>query len=169
MDRQLKGLVDNRWRDGRGSFFRWGCRGLIDSRGKFGRWIFRIRSLPARCVHRKASPLRDLPTWRYRVLKTALRLRPRRALSSASGQNQHFKTPAFWLPGLCSSGLLFLISWSIRVVCEQAVVGLQTQMELGNGVHYAAAGGYKSSQCNQRAPDSPDHGSASSGGGAVRF
>ena len=27
------------------------------------------------------------PTWRSRVLKTALRLRPRRALSSASGQS----------------------------------------------------------------------------------
>src|SRR5437867_6379907 len=30
-----------------------------------------------------------LPTWRFRVLKAALRLRPRRALSSASGQKQH--------------------------------------------------------------------------------
>ena len=132
MDRQLKGLVDNGWRDGRGSFFR--CRGrcLIDSCGKLGRWIFRIRSLPARCMHRKASPFRDLPTWRYRVLKTALRLRPRRALSSASGQNRHFKTPALSLPELCSSRSLLVISWSIRVVCEQAVVGLQTQWELGN-------------------------------------
>src|SRR5436190_19611773 len=34
----------------------------------------------------EASPLQGLPTWRYRVLKTALRLRPRRALSSALGQ-----------------------------------------------------------------------------------
>jgi len=31
------------------------------------------------------------PTWRYRVLKTALRLRPRRALSSASGQKPHIR------------------------------------------------------------------------------
>jgi len=37
----------------------------------------------------RGQPLARLPspTW-YRVLKTALRLRPRRALSSASGQNQ---------------------------------------------------------------------------------
>lgn len=31
--------------------------------------------------------VRPPPTWRYRVLKTALRLRPRRALSSAPGQS----------------------------------------------------------------------------------
>ena len=32
------------------------------------------------------KPFEGFPTWRYRVLRTALRLRPRRALSSASGQ-----------------------------------------------------------------------------------
>src|SRR5213076_1937701 len=32
------------------------------------------------------------PTWRFRVLKTALRLRPRRALSSASGQKHPCST-----------------------------------------------------------------------------
>ena len=32
---------------------------------------------------------KDPPAWRYRVLKTALRLRPRRALSSALGQRRH--------------------------------------------------------------------------------
>src|SRR5437868_6616123 len=51
-----------------------------------GDWIYRIGSLPARSVHRRGSLYQDSPTWRYRVLKTALRLRPRRALSSASGQ-----------------------------------------------------------------------------------
>src|SRR3982074_215114 len=49
-------------------------------------WIYRMDSLPARSVHRRESPFKGFPTWRYRVLKTALRLRPRRALSSASGQ-----------------------------------------------------------------------------------
>src|SRR5882757_2390865 len=40
-----------------------------------------------RQVHaQEGSPWRGFPTWRYRVLRTALRLRPRRALSSASGQ-----------------------------------------------------------------------------------
>src|SRR5205814_2686220 len=40
-----------------------------------------------RQVHaQEGSLLKGLPTWRYRVLRTALRLRPRRALSSASGQ-----------------------------------------------------------------------------------
>src|SRR5437016_13458595 len=34
----------------------------------------------------EGSLLKGFPTWRYRVLRTALRLRPRRALSSASGQ-----------------------------------------------------------------------------------
>ena len=34
----------------------------------------------------EGSPFKGFPTWRYRVLRTALRLRPRRALSSASGQ-----------------------------------------------------------------------------------
>ncbi len=31
--------------------------------------------------------MRVCPTWRYRVLETALRLRPRRALSSEPGQS----------------------------------------------------------------------------------
>src|SRR5438045_9708192 len=40
-----------------------------------------------RQVHaQEGSLLKGFPTWRYRVLRTALRLRPRRALSSASGQ-----------------------------------------------------------------------------------
>ena len=38
----------------------------------------------------EGSPFKGFPTWRYRVLKTALRLRPRRALSSAPGQNPTF-------------------------------------------------------------------------------
>src|SRR5205823_13585106 len=40
-----------------------------------------------RQVHaQEGSLLKGFPTWRYRVLRTALRSRPRRALSSASGQ-----------------------------------------------------------------------------------
>src|SRR6266496_4363080 len=35
---------------------------------------------------RTGGKLFGFPTWRYRVLRAALRLRPRRALSSASGQ-----------------------------------------------------------------------------------
>ena len=35
----------------------------------------------------EGKPFSRPPTWRYRVLKTALGLRPRRALSSASGQS----------------------------------------------------------------------------------
>src|SRR5205809_7290368 len=42
----------------------------------------------------EGSPFQGFPTWRFRVLKTALRLRPRRALSSASGQNDPFSTKA---------------------------------------------------------------------------
>src|SRR5437016_14525920 len=41
---------------------------------------------PGVCTGGKAL-VRTFPTWRYRVLRTALRLRPRRALSSASGQS----------------------------------------------------------------------------------
>jgi hypothetical protein len=37
----------------------------------------------------EGNVLQRSPTWRYRVLKTALRLRPRRALSSAPGQRRH--------------------------------------------------------------------------------
>src|SRR6266568_7889311 len=37
----------------------------------------------------EGNVLQRPPTWRYRVLKTALRLRPRRALSSAPGQKQN--------------------------------------------------------------------------------
>src|SRR5216684_268992 len=40
-------------------------------------------------VHRREASSKASLTWRYRVLKTALRLRPRRALSSASGQRCH--------------------------------------------------------------------------------
>ena len=40
----------------------------------------------------EGSPFQGFPTWRFRVLKTALRLRPRRALSSASGQKHPFST-----------------------------------------------------------------------------
>src|SRR5437773_959152 len=37
----------------------------------------------------EGSPFQGFPTWRFRVLKTALRLRPRRALSSAPGQRHY--------------------------------------------------------------------------------
>lgn len=37
----------------------------------------------------EGNVLQRPPAWRYRVLKTALRLRPRRALSSAPGQKPH--------------------------------------------------------------------------------
>src|SRR5204863_157533 len=40
----------------------------------------------------EGSPFQGFPTWRFRVLKTALRLRPRRALSSASGQKHPVST-----------------------------------------------------------------------------
>src|SRR5213076_2829030 len=40
----------------------------------------------------EGSLFQGLPTWRYRVLKTALRLRPRRALSSAPGQKPFLNT-----------------------------------------------------------------------------
>jgi len=40
---------------------------------------------PPGCAQ-EGSLFKGFPTWRFRVLKTALRLRPRRALSSASGQ-----------------------------------------------------------------------------------
>src|SRR5437870_2641384 len=43
----------------------------------------------------EGSLLKGFPTWRYRVLKTALRLRPRRALSSASGQKPSLSTIAW--------------------------------------------------------------------------
>jgi len=39
------------------------------------------------CAAQEGGLFQGSPTWRYRVLKTALRLRPRRALSSAPGQN----------------------------------------------------------------------------------
>src|SRR3954470_10214689 len=42
----------------------------------------------------EGSPFQGFPTWRFRVLQTALRSRPRRALSSASGQNDPFSTKA---------------------------------------------------------------------------
>jgi len=56
----------------------------------------------------EGNVLQRPPTWRYRVLKTALRLRPRRALSSASGQKPYIaRKPSagkaknrFGLPGL---------------------------------------------------------------------
>ena len=44
---------------------------------------------PPGCAQ-EGSPFKGFPTWRYRVLKTALRLRPRRALSSAPGQKPTF-------------------------------------------------------------------------------
>src|SRR5207247_5738436 len=44
---------------------------------------------PPGCAQ-EGSLLKGFPTWRFRVLKTALRLRPRRALSSASGQKSTF-------------------------------------------------------------------------------
>ena len=56
---------------------------------QFGRWIYRIGSLPAKVDAQEGNVFQRPPTWRYRVLKTALRLRPRRALSSASGQKCH--------------------------------------------------------------------------------
>ena len=43
---------------------------------------------PPGCAQ-EGSLFKGFPTWRFRVLKTALRLRPRRALSSASGQRHH--------------------------------------------------------------------------------
>src|SRR5438045_9078182 len=48
---------------------------------------------PPGCAQ-EGSLFKGFPTWRFRVLKTALRLRPRRALSSASGQNDPFSTKA---------------------------------------------------------------------------
>ena len=45
---------------------------------------------PGGCAQ-EGSVFERSPTWRYRVLKAALRLRPRRALSSASGQKPHVK------------------------------------------------------------------------------
>jgi hypothetical protein len=50
--------------------------------------FFALSSLPARCVHRRGALVKASPTWRFRVLKAALRLRPRRALSSAPGQRR---------------------------------------------------------------------------------
>src|SRR5207245_5803136 len=40
----------------------------------------------------EGSSFQGFRTWRFRVLKTALRLGPRRALSSASGQKHPFST-----------------------------------------------------------------------------
>src|SRR6266436_5974323 len=48
----------------------------------FSAWVL----YPPGCAQ-EGSLFQGFPTWRYRVLKTALRLRPRRALSSAPGQN----------------------------------------------------------------------------------
>ena len=46
---------------------------------------------PPGCAQ-EGSLFKGSPTWRYRVLKTALRLRPRRALSSVSGQRRTLST-----------------------------------------------------------------------------
>ena len=54
--------------------------------GGAGGFIALVLYPPGLCTGGKAL-VRTFPTWRYRVLRTALRLRPRRALSSASGQN----------------------------------------------------------------------------------
>src|SRR5882724_11004922 len=48
----------------------------------FSAWVL----YPPGCAQ-EGSFFQGFPTWRFRVLKTALRLRPRRALSSAPGQN----------------------------------------------------------------------------------
>jgi hypothetical protein len=45
---------------------------------------------PPGCAQ-EGSLFKGFPTWRFRVLKTALRLRLRRALSSASGQKPTFR------------------------------------------------------------------------------
>src|SRR6266576_3468842 len=51
----------------------------------FSAWVL----YPPGCAQ-EGSLFQGFPTWRFRVLKTALRLRPRRALSSAPGQNPTF-------------------------------------------------------------------------------
>ena len=56
------------------------------SRSQFGRLDLSHWFSTRQVYAQEGSPLRGFPTWRYRVLRTALRLRPRRALSSASGQ-----------------------------------------------------------------------------------
>src|SRR5439155_3222707 len=88
MDTQLDCLVNNswsvEWKDSFGprsrmSRCRWNVRSV-----DLSHW-FSTRQVCAQ----EGSLLGGFPTWRSRVLETALRLRPRRALSSAPGQSSH--------------------------------------------------------------------------------
>ena len=131
--------------------------GRADAVGKFGRWIFRIASLPAGPVPRRAAFLQGCPTRRYRVLKTALRLGPRRALSSASGQNLHLRAK----PADCGAQKVgdgrfsFDIEWVdalLQSAAARAGVALQIGLEIDSSTNCEDVCDYRTSRRNQKWP-----------------
>src|SRR6266446_74542 len=68
------------------------------------------------CAAQEGSLFQGSPTWRYRVLKTALRLRPRRALSSARRPEQNFSTGIRQMKNYAKN-LKFLLTNHIPVLC----------------------------------------------------
>src|SRR4051812_590467 len=92
----------------------------------FSAWVL----YPPGCAQ-EGSLFTGFPTWRYRFLKTALRLRPRRALSSAPGQKPNSRLDL----NFCTAGFaqLFLHSGSRAVVVVRTapVIDSSTNCEAG--------------------------------------
>ena len=92
----------------------------------------------------EGSLFKGCPTWRYRVLKTALGLRPRIALSSASGQSIHSK--------LEFSSCIVGSRQIVFGFCQRGRVALRTPLGIGSSRNCEAAGGYRMSRRNRRWP-----------------
>jgi len=144
MDTRLDCLVS--------TFFRVRRKEFLVSRVRKSRCCWDIRSadlshwFSTRQGCAQERKLNFLP-WRYRVLKTALRLRPRRALSSAPGQSGHFRLKALLAQKICPAPMDESFSFSMRDIC---VVALQIAQGTGNSRRCGAVGGCRIFPGNQR-------------------